>query len=214
MGAKRRGLSSKINWLAFAAYLVILGAALLVARRYANPAPPSRIIISTGADEGDYQTYAALYRSIIKKSGVELVIRPSSGTVQNLRLLKDPKSDVDVAFVQDGLDDSDEESSLVALGSLYYEPLWVFYPGRPGTPPLTRLSQLRGRRLCVFHHADTLSERGFRKFLRHGKEELAEQERCRRRCHPLGVLGFVDRSPDRGSYCLHQWLDCLPSRHG
>ncbi|MGE0717906.1 MAG: class I SAM-dependent methyltransferase, partial [Alphaproteobacteria bacterium] len=24
---------------------------------------------------------------------------------------------------------------------------------------------LRGRRLCVFHHADTLSERGFRKFL-------------------------------------------------
>lgn len=149
MGAKRLGLPSKSSWLALGAYLIILVAALLIARRYANPAPPSRIVISTGADEGDYQSYAALYRGIIKKSGVELVIRPSSGTTENLRLLKDPSADVDVAFVQDGLDDSDEESSLVSLGSLYYEPLWVFYPGRPGTPPLTRLSQLRGRRLAI-----------------------------------------------------------------
>ena len=149
MGAKRLGLPSKINWLALAAYLVMLGAALLVARRYANPAPPSRIVIATGADEGDYQTYAALYRSIIKKSGIELSIRQSTGTVENLRLLKDPKSAVDVAFVQDGLDDSEEESRLVSLGSLYYEPLWVFYPRRHGQPELSRFSQLSGKRLAI-----------------------------------------------------------------
>lgn len=140
------GLSSKVRWLALGSYVLLLLVALIVAHRYANPAPPERIVISTGADEGDYQTYAGMYRDSIKKSGVELVVRPSTGTVQNLSLLKDPRSDVDVAFVQDGLDTSEEDSPLFSLGSLYYEPLWVFYRGEA---QLTRFSQLVGKKLAI-----------------------------------------------------------------
>lgn len=139
-------LSSKFRWLALGAYGLLLFFAALAVHRYANPPPPDRIVISTGADEGDYQTYASQYRDLIRKSGVELVVRPSTGTVQNLSRLRDRGSDVDVAFVQDGLDTSEEESSLVCLGSLYYEPLWVFYRGEP---ELTRFAQLAGKRLAI-----------------------------------------------------------------
>ena len=73
--------SIKINWLLVGVYAVLIAAAVLIAKRYANPAPPSRIIIATGDDEGDYQIYAAQYKEIIKKSGVELVNVCASGPV-------------------------------------------------------------------------------------------------------------------------------------
>lgn len=140
--------SGKKLWLTVGSSFLILVVALFIASRYTNPAPPSRIVISAGS-EGDYQSYAELYKDIIKKSGVALDVRPSKGTRENLALLKDPKSDVEVAFVQDGLDVDEESSNLVSLGSLYYEPLWVFYRGKK---ELTRFSQLIGKRVVIGEH--------------------------------------------------------------
>src|SRR5262249_41813350 len=54
--------------------------------------------------------------------------------------------DVDVAFVQDGLGSPDKYPDLVSLGSLYYEPIWIFYRG---DATFNRLSQLKGKRLAV-----------------------------------------------------------------
>lgn len=142
----QQGRFTKTNWLLIVIYAVLAVFALLTAKRYANPAPPSRLVISTGDDEGDYQTYAEQYKSIIQQSGVELVIRKSAGPSQNLGLLNDPKSGVDVAFMQDGLEPNGEDSDLVSLGSLYYEPLWVFYRG---STELSRFSQLVGKKLAI-----------------------------------------------------------------
>ncbi len=141
-----QGRTDKINWLISAGYAVLILAAFFVAKRYANPAPPQRIVISTGEDEGDYDSYAEQYKTIIKKSGVELVIHESAGSSENLSRLKDQNSDVDVAFIQDGLEPNSEEHPLVSLGSLYYEPLWVFYRG---DTPVTRFSQLVGKKLAI-----------------------------------------------------------------
>src|SRR4051812_29034722 len=106
--------------------VIILLIAICIAYKYVDPAPPNRIVISTSEGEGDYLDYAKQYKEIIEKSGVKLDIRESNGARENLKRLKDPKSDVDVAFVQDGLETKDSPVELVSLGSLYYEPLWIF----------------------------------------------------------------------------------------
>lgn len=125
--------------------LFLLGVALL-AYRFTQPATPKRIVISTGNDEGDYTAYAKRYKDIIKEDGVELVIRPSSGAQENLQKLADDDSDVEVAFVQDGLGSPDKQPNLVSLGSLYYEPIWIFYRGNKN---FTRLSQFVGKKIAV-----------------------------------------------------------------
>ena len=120
---------------------------VFLAYKYVNPAPPNHLVIITGEGEGDYQSYAKLYKDILKEDGVTLEIRPSSGAMENYQKLKDEKSDVDVGFVQDGLGDSEEAPDLSSLGSLYYEPVWVFY--RSSLKEITRFSQLIGKRIAV-----------------------------------------------------------------
>src|SRR5690242_4159579 len=97
--------------------LLILLVGVVVAYIYVNPAPPNRLVISTGDGEGDYQTYAKLYKDILKEDGVNLEIRSSSGAVDNLSKLKDSKSDVDVGFVHDGLGTVEEAPDLSSIGS-------------------------------------------------------------------------------------------------
>jgi hypothetical protein len=53
---------------------------------------------------------------------------------------------VDVGLVQSGSRSEGDTAGLVSLGSLYYEPLWVFYRGRNA---LDRLSQLHGKRVSI-----------------------------------------------------------------
>ena len=136
--------------------LLILALGFYAASRFIKPAPPSRIVIATGADSGAYYAFAKRYAEILKRDGVTLEVRTSQGSVDNLAQLLDWNTDVEVAFVQGGLKpaaraagadaDADDPPALVKLGAVAYEPLWVFH--RSSTE-LDRLAQLRGRRLAV-----------------------------------------------------------------
>lgn len=138
--------SAKDMLIAIAPSLLLLVLALFFVKKFINPAPPNHIVISTSDSEGDYQFYAKQYQEIMKDDGVTLEIRPSTGAIENLRRLQDEKSDVDVGFVQDGLGSTEEETDLVSLGSLYYEPIWIFYRGNK---KLDRIVQLTGKRIAV-----------------------------------------------------------------
>ena len=120
--------------------------ALIVGYKYLDPAPPTKLVISTGEDEGDCQFYAEKYREILKKDGIELEIRPSAGPLENLKKIEDENSDVDVGFVQDGIGSVEEEPDVISLGSLYYEPVWLFYRGKS---EVTRFHQLIGKKIAV-----------------------------------------------------------------
>jgi len=63
-----------------------------------------------------------------------------------LKRVLDPNSKVDIAFVQGGLAGELDIDGLMSLGSLFYEPLWVFYRN---PSPILRLSELRGRRIAI-----------------------------------------------------------------
>ena len=111
-----------------------------------KPAPPKRVVIATGRSDGAYYRYAQLYRERLAKAGITLEVRETSGSVENIRLLEDPKSGVEIAFVQGGTASAAKTDTLVSLASLYFEPLWVFSRTAPGP---TDLRELRGRRLAI-----------------------------------------------------------------
>lgn len=113
-------------------WLVLLACAIALALgfKYINPAPPASIEISTGADEGAFTLYAERYKKVLAKDGVTLVLRPSTGAAQNLERLLDGNSSISAGFIQGGLVSDGNgpgiADQLVSLGSMYYEPLWVF----------------------------------------------------------------------------------------
>ena len=113
-------------WMALLACAI----ALALGFKYVNPAPPNTIHISTGADEGAFTLYAERYKKVLARDGVTLVLRPSSGAAQNLVRLLDDSAGVHAGFLQGGMvsDGNGPEiaDKLVSLGSMYYEPLWVF----------------------------------------------------------------------------------------
>lgn len=135
--------SDKLRWVAIVVALVAIAAA---AAWYLQGAIPRRIVMATGAKDGMYHELAKRYQAILARDGVTLVERMTAGAGENAALLLDPKSGVDVAFVQGGVVPRGEERDVVMLASLYFEPLWVFYRG---SETLTQVDELRYKRLAV-----------------------------------------------------------------
>ena len=106
---------------------VAVGAALWVSFHFLEPAPPRRIVLASGTESGLYSRHAQRYREILARDGVIVETRRTAGAAENLWLLLDPSSGVDVAFLQGGVARFPEADNLEMLASLYYEPLWVFY---------------------------------------------------------------------------------------
>lgn len=126
--AKLKGAANWSDyWSTYGLGVALVVAAFVVAYQYVNPAPPTHIVMATGGPGGAYQQFAQRYRSLLEESGVELVVRSTAGSVENLMLLDDPEGAVDLAFVQGGVELANDESSVVGLGSVFLEPVWVFY---------------------------------------------------------------------------------------
>lgn len=131
--------------IAIALAAVVVIAAFAVALHFVQPAPPDRIVMSTGRTDGDYHRYGLEYRKILALQGVELELVSSEGALENIGRLMDPAVRVDVAFFQSGTGFAANAPNVVSLGTLYYEPLWVFYRGAP----ITELHELNGKRIAL-----------------------------------------------------------------
>ncbi len=118
---------------------------------FVRPAPPSSVTISSGPDGSTFQRTADRYAKAFARSGVTVRIRPSHGSLENLRRLADPSGGVDVGFVQVGVKlpepaPGERRRELVSLGTIARQPLYVLVRG---AHPPTRLSELSGKRLVV-----------------------------------------------------------------
>jgi TRAP transporter TAXI family solute receptor len=107
---------------------------------------PRHIVLASGAEGGAYHRYAIRYKALLAREGVTVEERITAGADENLKLLLDPKSGVDVAFMQGGVAPAPEDSNLVMLAGLYYEPLWVFYSGNE---TISTIPELRGKRIAL-----------------------------------------------------------------
>ncbi|WP_295447288.1 TAXI family TRAP transporter solute-binding subunit [uncultured Thiodictyon sp.] len=132
--------------------LSVLVLCFYAAKPFIRPPTPSHIVISTGGNTEDYFAFAQNYARILGRNGITLEVRSSTGSAHNLAQLLDPRSDVDIAFLRGGLNHAQVEgekapaATLAMLGTIGYEPLWVFYRHRR---PLDHLAQLKGKRLAV-----------------------------------------------------------------
>ena len=120
--------------------------AIWLAFRFVRPAPPDTIIITSGPDGSQFRNVAERYRKILARNGVKLEILPSPGGLENLKRLSDPNFRVDVGFVQGGISAGLDTDELVSLGSVFYQPVMVFYRS---AEPLNRLSALKGKRVAI-----------------------------------------------------------------
>ncbi|HSO60161.1 MAG TPA: TAXI family TRAP transporter solute-binding subunit [Desulfobacterales bacterium] len=124
--------------------VVLVGATLWVSIQFPIPAPPRRIVLASGPEFGLYHQHALRYRELLARNGIEVELKRSSGAGENIELLLDPASGVEVAFVQGGLKQPPRTDGLVMLISLFYEPLWIFH--RVSDAP-TEIREFKGRRI-------------------------------------------------------------------
>ena len=135
--------------------LAFLAVGLLVlAYWWLNPNPPKTVTLATGPAQSAYEEFGKRYQKALAADGIDVVLLPSEGSSHNLQLLRDGTAGV--AFVQGGTaqllpDDADQ---LVSLGSLFVEPVWLFYRTAAAershqVPRLDSLRQLQGWRVNV-----------------------------------------------------------------
>jgi TRAP-type uncharacterized transport system substrate-binding protein len=141
---------SRISWRDLAVtvvpILLLCIFAIWIAFRFVRPAPPDTIFITSGPDGSQFRNTAERYKKILARNDVKLEILPSPGGLENLKRLSDPNFQVDVGFVQGGIAVGLDIDELVSLGSVFYQPVMVFYRG---AEPVNRLSALQGKRLAI-----------------------------------------------------------------
>ena len=138
------GLREKLIILCPAVVIAIL--AFVFVYYFVDPIPPRRISIGCGPPEGANFKYAQAYRDILSKEGITLDLKNTAGAAENLNLLDAASGGVDVAFVQGSMKSLVPKTDLVSLGSLFFEPLWIFHRNELA---LRRIPDLKGLRLAV-----------------------------------------------------------------
>lgn len=142
--ARNRSWRTQLPYIFFAVFAI--AGAFYFAYQFVEPAPPKQLTIVTGREDGAYYRIAQTYAAKLKRHGITLHVKTSAGSVENLALLHDQESDVDLAFVQGGTGKATAESTLLGLASVYYEPLWLFLPRGQS---IAFINQLKGKRIAV-----------------------------------------------------------------
>lgn len=150
----RHALLSIRDLLTSAGPFILLAIVLLaLAYWWLDPTPPKRVTLATGPAQSAYAEFGKRYAKAMAAYGIEVQLVPSEGAAQNLEWLTQGK--VDLGFVQGGSGALDvSQTGLLALGSLFVEPVWLFYrvdAARKVTKDSTlhTLSELKGLRMNV-----------------------------------------------------------------
>jgi TRAP-type uncharacterized transport system substrate-binding protein len=125
---------------------VLLALAIWAVTHYVQPAPPKIVVMSTGPLDGAYHAFALRYKAHLAQYGVTLELKPSAGAVENVERLKTRKDGVSLALVQGGIANAENAPGLMTLGSMFYEPSWLFYRSARS---LDLGNQLRGKRIAI-----------------------------------------------------------------
>jgi TRAP transporter TAXI family solute receptor len=133
----------KLAWVLVPALALML-IVFAVLNRLVDPLPPRRITLSTGRENGAYYLFAKEYAKLAAADGFTVEIMTGAGTVETLKRLA--AGQAMAGFVQGGTAEAAPTEGLLSLGSLYYEPVWLFHRRNR---PLRGLNELRGLSIQV-----------------------------------------------------------------
>lgn len=138
---------------------IVVTLVLLIAAYWAlDPNPPKHVVLATGPEQSAYDNFGKRYAQALAQQGIKVELRVSQGSSENLQLLREGK--VDLGFVQSGSDGVDayqtqqSDERVMSLGSLFVEPVWLFYRADAAKKiskdaTLSSLTQLKGLKVNV-----------------------------------------------------------------
>jgi TRAP-type uncharacterized transport system substrate-binding protein len=106
--------------------LALTAAAMWIAFTLFNPTPPRTVSMAVHQG-GTSESLGEHYREILARDGIQLRLVPSPGAVVSVARMRDPKSGIDVAIIPSGITNQSQSPQLASLGTLGYQPLWLFY---------------------------------------------------------------------------------------
>jgi len=124
---RRRRRYILIAWLVTVPTLIV---AMWVSVAWFSPTPPRVVAMAADSESSASGEIAARYREILARDGIELRLIPTAGAVDSVARMRDSHSGISIAIVPSGITNTRESPNLVSLGTLFYEPLWLFYHGR------------------------------------------------------------------------------------
>ncbi len=153
--AIRYTLLSLRDLLVSAGPFVLLTVVLLgLAYWWLDPTPPKQVTLATGPTQSAYAEFGKRYAAELARHGIEVKLITTEGSTQNLEMLRGETADL--AFVKGGSNELtiDHENELESLGSLFLEPVWLFYREqvarqKSATGVLNSLADLKGLRINV-----------------------------------------------------------------
>ncbi len=138
--------------ISFGPFVFLAVALLALAYGWLDPNPPRHVKLATGPAQSAYDEFGKRYAKALKLDGITVELIATQGSAENLQLLREGK--VDLGFVQGGTSDylDVDKENLTSLGSLFLEPLWLFYQEEAArkitaTATLTSLTQLKGMKI-------------------------------------------------------------------
>lgn len=126
--------------------VVILVATFLLTLRYVRPAAPKKLDLLAGPAGTSYHRFAERYAEELGEKGVEVIVVETEGSLENLRRLASIDEPA-VGFAQSGaqreLPAEINLEGLESLGSLAFEPLWLFVRSKITVTSVEELDGLR-----------------------------------------------------------------------
>lgn len=106
--------------------LLLIVALIVLLFSFLHPLPPRTITMACGPEGSSYAIFGKRYQQLLARDGIQLRLVATAGGVDNLARLRDPKSGIQLGFVEGGVASESDGPELVSLGTLGYEPMWFF----------------------------------------------------------------------------------------
>lgn len=105
------------------------------------------IRMAIGAKSSGFEKIGDQYKAYLKKFGIELELINTAGAAENLEYLRAGR--VDVALVQSSVEIPKKEDNIISLGSVGYEPTWIFYRGKKIYEESSDFSKIISGKICI-----------------------------------------------------------------
>ncbi len=145
-------MRGKAKWLWTAGLVLLVALPVLIHRVYLHAtAFPEEIVLATGPEGGRYRDLCEqLAQQIEKDLGVEVTLRHTNGSLENLQLLQNEEDKVDLCLYQPGTgEECDGNDSVTFVANLYSQPAHLIVRRDSGILETDLKSTMQGKHIAL-----------------------------------------------------------------